>query len=148
MKNRISLWWFLLATPTIPMIGLKLVDNYRISQPLGWQHYSSKQAQTLLEQGTTVLLFCKPTYHGGSSDAEAAFQDKRIIRLCNSGQFVPMKLEYNGWDGKEIRLIFQRHGSTKHPMIFIYRPDGSFQEVELFSSEAVLQALRSPNYRE
>ena len=93
-------------------------------QPIAWVAFSEERAEELLSKGRTVLLYCQPTYHPASEAIDETLLNPEITRLFDKTGFVPMQHTYRNWDGEITRKLLKKHGHTKGPMMFVYRPNG------------------------
>ena len=107
-----------------------------------WTEFSQKSKDRAVEQGQTVLLFARPTYHVGSELAAQTFQHGEIRRLSQAGRFVAMELEYEDWEGEEIQKLFQLHGQTKNPFGYIYSSKHMPIRIDVYSADDILAKLQ------
>ncbi|MCO6043212.1 hypothetical protein NG895_04780 [Aeoliella sp. ICT_H6.2] len=110
-------------------------------RPIKWQKFTSDAVSMHLRDGRDVLVFASPSYHPESGLAVLALGDPRIRRAFNSGDFVALILEYDDWQGKEIRTLFHEFGPTKAPFVVLYRSEDSPTSIRPISADAVLQHL-------
>jgi hypothetical protein len=108
-----------------------------------WIEFTKKKRDKYVESGKTVLLFANPMYHVGSELAEQTFEHPELKELNREGQFIAMKLEYNDWEGDEIRGLFRIHGNTKEPFGYLYSPQHDPVPIDVFSPDDVVRKLSS-----
>ena len=92
---------------------------------INWRTFTRAEKDTLIADGSIVLMFGKPGYHAGADFAAQTFDHPEIQRMFHGDVFVPMILEYDDWDGAEISAIFHEFGHTKHPIALLFAPDRS-----------------------
>jgi len=114
-----------------------------VPNPIVWIPFTQTQKDTLVGNGKTVLVFGKPGYHAGAESAANTFNDPELQKCFYSGRFVAMILEYDDWQGEEVRELFKKHGHTKHPIALLYVPNHNPIKVAPYSAADILKHLRS-----
>ncbi len=131
----------MLIIPVLILACSLTYKEYATARSIRWEDYSPEKMAKLTNRGETVLLFCKPSYHSASASVEKMLQHEDVLQLFNDRRFVPLRLEYDNWKGNDIRLIFRNHGHTKAPMLILFAPDGSSQQLDLFSADDIMNRL-------
>ena len=138
----VRLWIYALAVVFVALgcFSLLLNSKQQIAKPPNaWEAYSEKRVQDNLSSGRVVLLYCRPTYHPATSVIDDVFLDEQIAHLLDEADFELMQHSYRDWQGETLRQLFERHGHTKYPMIFIYYPNG---QVASLSTSLTAEAMR------
>ncbi|MEM7312705.1 MAG: hypothetical protein AAF497_06105 [Planctomycetota bacterium] len=125
--------------------SLHLHRRQQVAKPSNaWEAYSEERAQKVLTSGRTVLLYCRPTYHPATSLIDNVFADEQIAQVLVKLDLKLLQHTYENWEGEMIRNLFQEHGHSKSPMIFLYSPNGRTQKISTcLTVEAMRNALEN-----
>lgn len=125
-------------------IGSLLINESLDRGPIVWMPYTSERKTKLVEDGATVLLFGKPSYHVGSGIVDVIIEHPKIRRAFHAGKFKALILEYDNWEGAEIRSLFQEFGHTKHPIVILFSPKRDPVWLDPYSSDNILRHIPRP----
>jgi hypothetical protein len=116
-----------------------LLIRASLPQPsITWQTFTEARKTELIEQGATVLVFARPSYHPLSELSAAQFDHPDIKKSFHAGRFEALLLEYDDWDEVEIHLLFKNYGHTKKPIILLFSPNQEHVWIEPHTSEELL----------
>lgn len=114
-----------------------LVTIYLESRPIQWEAFTYAKAESLQRAGKTVFFFGNPTYHVESQLVRQLLDDSCIALSAHRGELVPLMRTYADWEDSEIYEVWKRIGHTKHPMIVLFKPDGSVTKMEPLDVEEI-----------
>ena len=115
-------------------------------RPIHWVPFTYAEMKTSIANGQPVLMLGKPNYHAGAKAALETFNAPLICRSFHDGQFDAMLLEYDNWDGYEIRNLFKNFGNTKHPISLYFQPGSEPIKIDPLSADDIIEHIPHSQY--